>query len=123
MGLMPNDGSWLRHNLKQPTARQRQRTRTHGAHDMISPLNLKPTSRNSEISLARMTACETEASTAALPNVRDRALRAAAAWQEMYDKARLFEKRHDRLFCPSRMLAGPGSSGRFAVLGGLWKAP
>src|SRR3546814_5277032 len=93
MGLMPNDGSWLRHNLKQPTARQRQRTRTHGAHDMISPLNLKPTSRNSEIYLARMKACETEASTAALPNVRERALRAAAAWQEMYEKAQLFEKR------------------------------
>lgn len=63
---------------------------------MISPLNLKPTSRNSEFYRTRMKACETEASTAALPNVRERALRAAAAWQEMYEKAQLFEKRQGR---------------------------
>lgn len=96
MRLMPNDGSCLGHSLKQPTARQRQRTRNHGARDMISPLNLKPTSRNSEFYLARMRACEMEASAAALPNVRERALRAAAAWQEMYEKAQLFEKRQGR---------------------------
>ncbi|WP_332816628.1 hypothetical protein [Sphingopyxis sp.] len=58
--------------------------------------SLKPTLRNCEFYLARMNACQAEARTTSLPNVRDRALRAAAAWQEMYEKARLFEKRQGR---------------------------
>lgn len=54
--------------------------------------NLKPTARNSRFYLARMQACRTEAKEASLPNVRDRALRAAVAWQEMYQKALQFEE-------------------------------
>lgn len=56
----------------------------------------KPTSRSGEFYLARMEACHVEASATALPNVRERALRAAAAWQEMYQKAQLFEQRQSR---------------------------
>src|SRR3546814_12739581 len=59
----------------------------HGACDMTSPPSPKPTVRNHEFYLARMNACQAEASETLLPNVRDRALRAAAAWQEMYNKA------------------------------------
>jgi hypothetical protein len=87
----------LGRSVTQPASRAPATDKkNHGAHEMISPLNLKPTSRNSEFYRARMKACETEASTAALPNVRDRALRAAAAWQEMYEKAQQFEKRQGR---------------------------
>ena len=69
----------------------------HGACDMISPPSPKPTVRNHEFYLARMNACQAEASETLLPNVRDRALRAAAAWQEMYNKAQQFdEKRQGR---------------------------
>ena len=55
--------------------------------------NPKPTARNSRFYLARMQACQTEAQEASLPNVRDRALRAAVAWREMYRKALQFEQR------------------------------
>jgi len=60
---------------------------------MTSHLGLKPTSRNSQFYLVRMQACQSEATEASLPNVRDRALRAAGAWREMYEKAVQFEKR------------------------------
>ena len=63
---------------------------------MIAQSSAKPISRNSEVYLARMKACEAEAIASLLPNVRDRALRAAAAWQEMYEKARQSEKRQGR---------------------------
>ena len=43
----------------------------------------KPTARNSRFYLARMQACQMEAKEASLPNVRDRALRAAVAWLAM----------------------------------------
>ena len=52
-----------------------------------------PTARNSRFYLARMQACQMEAKEASLPNVRDRALRAAVAWREMYQKALQFEQR------------------------------
>jgi len=55
--------------------------------------NPKPTARNCRFYLARMQACQTEAQEASLPNVRDRALRAAVAWREMYQKALQFEQR------------------------------
>ena len=65
--------------------------------DMTSQPSPKPTARNREFYLARMKACQAEAGETSLPNVRDRALRAAAAWQEMYQKAQQFdEKRQDR---------------------------
>jgi len=54
---------------------------------------LKPTARNSEFYLNRRDACLAEARAEPLPRVRDRSLRAADAWQEMYEKAQLFEKR------------------------------
>lgn len=58
----------------------------------MTPYNPKPTARNSRFYLARMQACQTEAREASLPNVRDRALRAAVAWREMYRKALQFEE-------------------------------
>src|SRR3546814_13485912 len=72
----------------------------HGACDMTSPPSPKPTVRNHEFYLARMNACKAEASETLLPNVRDRALRAAAAWQEMYNQAQQFDaKRKGRCPC------------------------
>ncbi|NIJ37532.1 hypothetical protein FHR22_002216 [Sphingopyxis panaciterrae] len=59
---------------------------------MISQ-NPKLTARNSRFYLAGMQACQAEAKEASLPNVRDRALRAAVAWREMYQKALQFEQR------------------------------
>lgn len=71
--------------------------KNHGACDMTSQSGVKPTLRNCELYLARMNACRAEADETLLPNVRDRALRAAAAWQEMYKKAQQYdEKRQDR---------------------------
>lgn len=71
--------------------------KNHGACDMTSQPSLKPTLRNCEFYLARVNACQAEANETLLPNVRDRALRAAAAWQEMYKKAQQFdEKRQGR---------------------------
>ena len=58
--------------------------------------NLKPATRNSAFFLARMRASLAEANATDLPNVRERALRAAAAWQEMYEKAQQFEGRQAR---------------------------
>lgn len=58
--------------------------------------NLKPTTRNSEVFLTRMRASLAEANASDLPNVRERALRAAVAWQEMYEKAQQFESRQPR---------------------------
>lgn len=58
--------------------------------------NLKPTTRNSEVFLTRMRASLAEATASDLPDVRERALRAAAAWQEMYEKAQQFENRQAR---------------------------
>jgi hypothetical protein len=58
--------------------------------------NLKPTLRNSEFYLTRMNASLAEAAETLLPNIREQALRAAAAWQEMYEKAQQFEKRQVR---------------------------
>ena len=81
---------------KRDRCRLRNRQENHGACDMTAQSSLKPTLRNCEFYLARMNACQAEASEASLPNVRDRALRAAAAWQEMHEKARLFEKRQGR---------------------------
>lgn len=54
---------------------------------------LKPTARNSDFYLIRVNTCLEEAKEATLPRVRDRCLRAAAAWKEMYEKAQLFERR------------------------------
>ena len=73
------------------------RARRHGVCNMTIPSSPKPTIRNHEFYLARMNACRVEASETLLPNVRDRALRAAAVWQEMYNKAQQFdEKRQGR---------------------------
>jgi len=58
--------------------------------------SFKPTVRNSEFYLNRLNACLVEAREASLPRVRERSLRAAAAWKEMYEKAQLFEKRSGR---------------------------
>jgi hypothetical protein len=57
---------------------------------------LKPTVRNGEFFLTRLQASLAEANATELPKVRERALRAAAAWQEMYEKAQNFEKRQAR---------------------------
>lgn len=57
---------------------------------------LKPTARNSDFYLIRVNTCLEEARDASLPRVRDRFLRAAAAWKEMYEKAQLFERRLGR---------------------------
>jgi hypothetical protein len=54
---------------------------------------LKPTARNSEFYLSRLNTCLEEAKAASLPLVRERSMRAAAAWKEMYEKAQLFERR------------------------------
>lgn len=56
----------------------------------------KSSNRNIEFYLARMQASKKEASAATLPNVRERALRAAATWKELYEKAELFEQRQQR---------------------------
>jgi hypothetical protein len=66
-----------------------------GIGEMNPRPNLKPTVRNSEFFLKRMNASLAEAKDAALPNVRNQALRAAAAWQEMYEKAQQFAKRQN----------------------------
>lgn len=63
---------------------------------MIALPNLKPTTRNSEIFSARMRAALADAKATDLPNVRERALRSAAAWQEMYEKAEQFEQAQAR---------------------------
>src|SRR3546814_9036820 len=55
---------------------------------------LKPTTRNSDFYLIRLNTCLEEAEEATLPRVRDRCLRAAAAWQEMYEKAQLRSEEH-----------------------------
>src|SRR3546814_8518273 len=52
----------------------------------MTSYNPKPTARNRRLYLARMQAYQTEAQVAALPNVRDSALRAAVAWREMQDR-------------------------------------
>lgn len=56
----------------------------------------RPLARNSELYLSRLNASLADAQEAALPRVRERSLRAAAAWKEMYEKARLFEQRSSR---------------------------
>ncbi len=56
----------------------------------------KPPVRNSDVYHSRFKACLDEAMAANLPNVRERALRAAAAWNDMYEKAQLFERRSGR---------------------------
>lgn len=58
--------------------------------------HFKPTTRNSDFYLNRRNACLAEARAEPLPRVRERSLRAAAAWEEMYEKAQLFEKRQGR---------------------------
>jgi hypothetical protein len=63
---------------------------------MTQKLLLKPTARNSDFYLIRVNTCLEEAREATLPHVRDRCLRAAAAWKEMYEKAQLFERRLGR---------------------------
>lgn len=57
---------------------------------------LKPTARNSDFYLNRLNTCLEEAKEASLPRVRERSMRAAAAWKEMYEKAQLFERRLGR---------------------------
>jgi len=57
---------------------------------------LKPTARNSAFYLIRVNTCLEEAKQASLPHVRERSMRAAAAWKEMYEKAQLFERRLGR---------------------------
>jgi hypothetical protein len=57
---------------------------------------LKPTTRNSDVYLNRLNTCLEEAREASLPRVRERSMRAAAAWKEMYEKAQLFELRQRR---------------------------
>jgi len=59
---------------------------------MTSRPIVRPTLRNSDSYLARMNASLAEADGTSLPNVREQALRAAAAWREMYEKAQQFEK-------------------------------
>jgi hypothetical protein len=61
---------------------------------MIEKASQKPSVRNSAFFLLRHDTCLRNAENAELPQVRDRSLRAAAAWREMYDKAELFEQRH-----------------------------
>lgn len=58
--------------------------------------HFKPTLRNSHFYLSRLNACLEDARETSLPCVRERCLRAAAAWKEMYEKAELFEKRLSR---------------------------
>lgn len=54
---------------------------------------LKPGSPKSEIYLHHVNLCLKQAKEAPLPRVRERCLRAAAAWKEMHEKAELFERR------------------------------
>lgn len=63
---------------------------------MTPKQHFKPTARNSDFYQNRRDACLAEAKSEPLPQVRERALRAAAVWQEMYEKAQLFEKRQGR---------------------------
>lgn len=60
---------------------------------MTGKAQQKPSARNSAFFLLRHDACLRNAEDAELPLVRERSLRAAAAWREMYDKAELFEQR------------------------------
>lgn len=53
----------------------------------------KPVARNSDVYLTRVKTSLADAEVAALPRVRERSLRAAAAWKVMYEKAKLFEQR------------------------------
>ena len=52
--------------------------------------------RNSDLYLSRIKLGEEEARVTPLPNVRERALRAASVWQEMYDRAQQAEQRPGR---------------------------
>lgn len=52
--------------------------------------------RNSDLYLSRIKVCEEEARVTTLPNVRERALRAASVWQKMYDQAQQSERSHAR---------------------------
>ena len=54
---------------------------------MLSPSPPRLAPRKSEFFQVRLKECLAEAHETSLPQVRDRCLRAAAAWQEMYDKA------------------------------------
>jgi ApbE superfamily uncharacterized protein (UPF0280 family) len=58
--------------------------------------SLRLTARNSDFFFSRVQASLAEANATDLANVRERALRAAAAWQEMYEKAQQFERRQAR---------------------------
>ena len=49
--------------------------------------------RKSDFYFGRMRTWLDEATQASLPRVRERSLRAAAAWREMYERARTFETR------------------------------
>src|SRR5690606_26626915 len=82
--------------LSRAEATPEPKEEPNGACEMAPRTNNKPTMRNSEFFLARMRASLIEASETTLPKLREQALRAAAAWQEMYDKALLFEKRQRR---------------------------
>jgi len=52
--------------------------------------------RKSDFYFGRMRTCLDEATQATLPRVKERSLRAAAAWREMYERARTFEARSGR---------------------------
>tara|TARA_B110001454_G_scaffold61214_1_gene59692 strand:+ start:2205 stop:2387 length:183 start_codon:yes stop_codon:yes gene_type:complete len=60
---------------------------------MLSSSSPRLTPRNSEFYLQRLKKCLAEAEETSLPQVRERCLRAAAAWQEMYEKASTFDRR------------------------------
>src|SRR3546814_13779636 len=59
--------------------------------------------RKSDFYLGSMRTCLDEATQASLPRVRERSLRAAAAWREMYERARTFEARSGRCASSSRL--------------------
>jgi len=64
--------------------------------DVVLNNSNRPLPRKSDFFLARMEQSIQEAEESVLPRVREQAMRAAAAWREMHDRARLFEDRQRR---------------------------
>jgi len=56
----------------------------------------RPLPRKSDFFLARLEQSMQDAEDCTLPRLREQAMRAAAAWREMHDRARLFEDRQRR---------------------------
>lgn len=64
--------------------------------DVILTTASRTLSRESDFFFARTSQSMQEAEDSKLPRLREQAMRAAAAWREMHEKARLFEDRQRR---------------------------